>query len=117
MIEEKDFNFVAIEANFPDAYRLNRYVNGISNDTLERCFNDFTTFPKWTWRNKPMVEFIKWLRNYNDKCPKERKVGIYGVDLYSLHKSIHCVLSYLEKVDKDDANRVRKLYSNFIELI
>eukprot|EP01080_Neovahlkampfia_damariscottae_P005783 gene5783-9604_t len=115
LIEEKEFNFVAIEANFPDAYRINRYVNGSSDDSLERCFNDFNIFPIWMWRNKSMLNFIKWLRNHNEQCPKERKVGIYGIDLYSLHKSIHCVISYLEKVDYEDANRVRRLYANFVE--
>jgi erythromycin esterase-like protein len=115
LIEEKSFNFVAIEASFPDAYRLNRYVTGLSNDSLESCFNDFSEFPKWMWRNKQMKEFVYWLRDFNNKLLKEERIGIYGIDLYSLHKSMKIVIQYLDKVDIDDANRVRRLYENFLE--
>jgi erythromycin esterase-like protein len=62
-----------------------------------------------------MMEFVSWLRDFNKKLSKEEKIGIYGMDLYSLHKSMNIIIHYLDQVDIEDANRVRRLYENFLE--
>ena len=104
-----------MEADWPDAYRLNRYVRGASDDVdAAEALADFRRFPTWMWRNTVMVEFIEWLRAHNDALPPgTEKVGFYGLDLYSLHASMKAVLRYLEKVDPEAAKRARERYSCF----
>ena len=114
LIAEKNFCAVAVEADFPDAYRINRYVRGLGEDaTADDALSDFTRFPLWMWRNTEVVEFVEWLRDFNkDKTPN-LQAGFYGIDLYSLHGSIEAVLSYLDKVDPDAARQARHRYSCF----
>ena len=115
LITEKNFVAVAVEADWPDAYRLNRYVRGASDDVdAVEALADFRRFPTWMWRNKVVVEFIEWLRAYNDALPQgAEKVGFYGLDLYSLHASMKAVLRYLEKVDPEATKKARERYSCF----
>jgi erythromycin esterase-like protein/predicted phosphoribosyltransferase len=115
LIAEKDFTAVAVVADWPDAYRLNRYVGGASDDVdAVEALADFRRFPTWMWRNTVVVEFIEWLRAYNEALPPgAERVGFYGLDLYSLHASMKAVLQYLEKVDPEAARQARERYSCF----
>lgn len=114
LIEEKGFSAVAVEADFPDAYRINRFVRGSGKDkTAEDALSDFERFPLWMWRNTVVLEFVEWLKNHNDKLNLTDRAGFYGIDLYSLHASIESVLGYLEKIDKEAARRARYRYSCF----
>jgi erythromycin esterase-like protein len=115
LITEKNFNAVAVEADWPDAYRLNRYVRGTSDDVdAVEALSDFRRFPTWMWRNTVVVDFIEWLHAHNDALPTgAEKVGFYGLDLYSLHASMKAVLRYLEKVDPEAAKVARERYSCF----
>jgi erythromycin esterase-like protein/predicted phosphoribosyltransferase len=115
LITEKGFNAIAVEADWPDAYRVNRYVRGLGNDAdAAEALSDFRRFPSWMWRNTAIVDLVEWLRAHNDALEaKERKVGFYGLDLYSLHASMKAVLSYLEKLDPDAATRARQRYACF----
>lgn len=114
LIVEKGFAAVAVEADWPDAYRVNRYVRGEPGDTdSEEALRGFERFPTWMWRNADVLDFVGWLRAHNDGMSQERKVGFYGLDLYSLHASIEAVLSYLERVDPGAASRARRRYACF----
>ncbi|HEV8255739.1 MAG TPA: erythromycin esterase family protein, partial [Casimicrobiaceae bacterium] len=115
LILEKGFTAVAVEADWPDAYRVNRYVRGASNDSDgEEALSGFKRFPTWMWRNADVLDFVGWLRERNDAlAPGAAKAGFYGLDLYSLHASIEAVLTYLHKVDPDAARRARYRYSCF----
>ena len=115
LITQKGCTAVAVEADFPDAYRINRYVRGESADAdAVDALEDFKRFPAWMWRNADVLDFIGWLRAYNDDLPAgEQKVGFYGLDLYSLHTSIEAVLNYLTKIDPLGAARARERYSCF----
>jgi erythromycin esterase-like protein/predicted phosphoribosyltransferase len=115
LIEEKGFNAVAVEADWPDAYRVNRYVRGRSDDaTAEEALRGFERFPTWMWRNTVVLDFAGWLRQHNDDLGDDRaKAGFYGLDLYSLYRSIHEVISYLEQVDPAAAARARERYACF----
>jgi len=114
LIEEKGFAGVAVEADWPDAYRVNRYVrgSGTDEDAIE-ALADFERFPMWMWRNSDVLDFIGWLRAHNDTQPADRRVGFYGMDLYSLRASIQAVLAYLSNVDPDAARRARIRYGCF----
>jgi erythromycin esterase-like protein len=115
LIEEKRYTGVAAEADWPDAYRANRYVQGLSDDAdAIEALGGFRRFPTWMWRNTVMVEFIEWLRAHNNRlAPGEAKVGFYGLDLYSLRASMAAVLQYLEKIDPEAAEQARLRYACF----
>lgn len=115
LIEEKGFNAVAAEADWPDAYRVNRYVRLKGKDAnAQVALSDFKRFPTWMWRNSDVLHFVDWLRGYNDEQRENRlKVGFYGLDLYSMYASMEAVLRYLDKVDPEAAGRARYRYSCF----
>jgi erythromycin esterase-like protein len=115
LIAEKGFRAVAVEADWPDAYRVNRYVRGVSDDaSANDALGDFKRFPTWMWRNTDVLDFVEWLRDYNDALGRQAtKIGFYGLDLYSLFTSIEAVLAYLDKVDPEAARRARYRYSCF----
>jgi erythromycin esterase-like protein len=115
LIAEKGFNVVAVEADWPDAYRVNRYVRGTGDDAEPvEALGDFRRFPTWMWRNADVLDFVGWLREFNDRiAAEERRVGFYGVDLYSLFTSIEAVVRYLDKVDPAAAKRARERYGCF----
>jgi erythromycin esterase-like protein len=112
LITEKGFNAVAVEADWPDAYRVNRFVRGIGEDSEAiEALGDFKRFPTWMWRNADVLDFIGWLRDFNEKI--DQKVGFYGLDLYSLYTSIEKVIAYLDQVDPEAAKRARYRYGCF----
>jgi erythromycin esterase-like protein len=115
LIQEKGFTAVAVEADWPDAYRINRYVRAASEDAESTdALANFQRFPTWMWRNADVLNFVGWLRQYNDALPENAtKTGFYGLDLYSLYNSIEAVLNYLDKVDPEAARRARYRYSCF----
>ncbi|GFG50305.1 hypothetical protein MAGR_17460 [Mycolicibacterium agri] len=116
LIEEKGFCAVAAEADWPDAYRVNRYVRGLGQDaSADDALKSFERFPAWMWRNTVVREFVEWLHAHNARrrATDERQIGFYGLDLYSLHRSMQEVINYLEKVDPDAAVRARKRYACF----
>lgn len=114
LIEQRGFNVVAVEADWPDAYRANRWVRGRGDDdTAETALADFTRFPRWMWRNREVVRFLRWLRDENAGRPPEARAGFYGLDLYSLHRSMARVIEYLDTVDPAAARRARTQYSCF----
>ncbi len=114
LIREKGFSGIAVEADWPDAYRVNRYVQGRGADSdATQALGGFKRFPQWMWRNADVLEFTGWLRDYNDATRPERKVGFYGLDLYSMHASMEAVLSYLRVVDPEAALRAQRRYACF----
>jgi erythromycin esterase-like protein/predicted phosphoribosyltransferase len=116
LIDEKGFCAVAAEADWPDAYRVNRYVRGCDDDaTAEQALRGFERFPSWMWRNTVVRDFVDWLRTNNQRCRAQHRhqAGFYGLDLYSLHRSMQEVVNYLDKVDPAAAARARDRYACF----
>jgi erythromycin esterase-like protein/predicted phosphoribosyltransferase len=115
LITEEGFTAIAVEADWPDAYRVNCYVRGASEDAApEEALSDFKRFPVWMWRNTVVAEFVGWLREWNDALPADApKVGFYGLDLYSLHASMEAVVAYLDTIDPEAAARARERYACF----
>src|SRR5829696_363847 len=103
LIAEQGFRAIAAEADWPDAYRVNRYVRGMGEDAdADEALSDFARFPQWMWRNADVLDFVGWLREHNERTIDPRaKVGFYGLDLYSLHGSIEAVLRYLATTDPE----------------
>lgn len=108
LIERAGFRFVAVEADWPDAARVDDYVlGGPRRSSLE--FTPFARFPTWMWRNREVHDFVAWLRAHNTQHPAQ-PVGFHGLDLYSLFTSIDAVLTYLDRVDPQAAAVARARY-------
>jgi erythromycin esterase-like protein len=115
-VEEEGFAAVAAEADWPDAYRVNRFVRGDSDDgTAEEALRGFQRFPAWMWRNAVVLDFVGWMREHNDRSGvrQQDKAGFYGLDLYGLFRSIQEIISHLEAVDPAAAERARERYACF----
>ncbi|MEO8682679.1 MAG: erythromycin esterase family protein [Vicinamibacterales bacterium] len=114
LIAEQGFSAVAVEADWPDAYRVNRYVQGAGPDEeAVDALADFRRFPSWMWRNADVLDFTGWLRARNEALPDANKTGFYGLDLYSLHTSMRAVIAFLQKVDPAAALRAQARYACF----
>ena len=113
LIREHGFTAVAIEGDWPDAYRVHRYLSGAGPDrTAEAALGGFRRFPTWMWRNADVVDLVGWLRTHNDaRHATARKVGFYGLDLYSLDASMEAVVAYLREHDPQAAERARRRYA------
>jgi erythromycin esterase-like protein len=115
LIREKGFSLLAWEADWPNALRVNRYIRGVGADQdAAEALGDFKRFPVWMWRNAEVLDLVGWLRSHNAGLePGHPKVGVFGLDLYSLNNSIHSVIQYLEKISPEAAHAARLRYSCF----
>ena len=115
LIAERGFAAVAVEADWPDAFRVNRWVRGRGADTsAEEALGGFRRFPTWMWRNTVVRDFVAWLRDHNATLPPDAPgIGFYGLDLYSLYGSMTAVIEYLDRTDPEAAARARRRYGCF----
>ncbi|KAK9322178.1 putative erythromycin esterase [Lipomyces orientalis] len=113
LIEKHGFTIVAVEADWPDARAVDRYVRlgNVSSKDVDPLAAFKKRFPTWMWRNQEVKEFIQWLKQHNQSRPTAERAGFYGLDLYSLKTSMHAVLEYLDKTDPDAAKAARQRYS------
>lgn len=115
LIRERGFSFVAVEGDWPDCYRVNRYVRGMpdSGDSAREVLHAFERWPTWMWANQEIVEFADWLRTWNSRRAPEAQTGFYGLDVYSLWDSMQAVMEYLERMDPALAREARTAYRCF----
>jgi len=99
LIEEKGFSFIAVEGDWPDCYRVNRYVKGYADagDSARDVLHTFERWPTWMWANQEVIELVEWLRRHNDGLAEREKIGFYGLDVYSLWDSLYQVMGYVRK--------------------
>jgi protein-L-isoaspartate(D-aspartate) O-methyltransferase len=108
LITKRGFRFVAIEADWPDAARVDHYVRHLRYPPSE--WTAFARFPTWMWRNTEVRDFVSWLRKHNGTVEENKRVAFHGLDLYSLYDSIRSVLTYLDEVDPESAKVARERY-------
>jgi erythromycin esterase len=101
LITEMGFSFIAVEGDWPDCYRINRYVKGYNDagDTAIDVLKQFKRWPTWIWANWEVAALMEWMRDYNKNKSADKRVGFYGLDVYSLWESMHAIVSYLRKED------------------
>jgi protein-L-isoaspartate(D-aspartate) O-methyltransferase len=110
LVENKGFNIIAVEADWPDAACIDHYIHDSSSDPLLES-KPFSRFPTWMWANQSVLEFTHWLKAHNKKISSpEKQTGFYGLDLYSMFSSMEVVLNYLEEVDPETAEVARLRY-------
>jgi erythromycin esterase len=116
LITEKGFSFMAVEGDWPDCYRVNRYIKGMVNSgsSAYEVLHAFNRWPTWMWANKEIVDLVEWLRSHNLEAEKkEKKVGFYGLDVYSLWESLDAVMKYLQKNYPDAVKAAMRAYKCF----
>jgi erythromycin esterase-like protein len=99
LIEERGFTLVAVEGDWPDCYRVNRSVRlrPDADEDPRNALDAFSRWPTWMWANEEVVDFCRWLRRYNAGRPEDRRVGFYGIDVYSLWDSMHGLIDWLRE--------------------
>ena len=115
LVEERGFSFVAVEGDWPDCYRVNRFVKHLreSAESAEQVLHSFARWPTWMWANREVVELVEFLRGHNSRHSWDRQVGFYGLDVYSLWESMAAVIDYLDRIDPDAAQLARRAYGCF----
>ncbi len=115
LILEKDFNFIAVEGDWPDCYRINRFIKGYEYQDKKAVdlLKGFDRWPTWMWANWEIVALIDWLKEYNTHLPANKKVGFYGLDVYSLWESMNALMDYLSKNDPHAAQFADKAIKCF----
>jgi erythromycin esterase-like protein len=101
LVEKHGFTIVAVEADWPDAARIDAYVR--HHARMPSKGEAFARFPTWMWRNVEVRDFVNWMRGHNEGLPPERRAEFRGLDVYSLNTSIDAVLRYLDKTDPEAA--------------
>ncbi len=114
LIAEQGYNFIAVEGDWPDCYRINRYVKGYpdSGASAREVLTGFDRWPTWMWANWEIVSLVEWLKEYNKDRREEEKVGFYGLDVYSLWESMKEILAYLQH-DPDACEYVKSAIKCF----
>jgi erythromycin esterase-like protein len=115
LIREKGFRFIAVEGDWPDCYRVNRYVKGFADAgaSAREVLHAFARWPTWMWANEEVVALAEWLRRHNQHLPAETRVGFYGLDVYSLWDSLYQVMGYLQRVDPSALSAARRAFRCF----
>ncbi|SDL60293.1 Erythromycin esterase homolog [Salinimicrobium catena] len=115
LIEEKGFSFVAVEGDWPDCYKINRWVKDLpdSGSSIEEVLKTFKRWPTWMWANWEVAAFAEWMKSYNSNLDPAEKVGFYGLDVYSLWESMEIIVNYLEKEDPETATLARRVAECF----
>src|SRR5436190_22423142 len=115
LIEEYGFNFIAVEGDWPDCYKINRYVKGYKDagDNIYDVLKTFDRWPTWMWANWEIAALAEWLRDYNKALRPEKKIGFYGLDVYSLWDSMDAMVKYLDKEDPHASSSVKKAIQCF----
>jgi len=108
LIAHHGFNIVAVEADWPDAATIDRYVR--HRQPREGESKAFERFPTWMWRNREVDGFIRWMRRHNNDRAYEQMAGFFGLDLYNLQASMRAVIDFLDKEDPEAAKVARKRY-------
>ena len=115
LVREKQFSFLAVEGDWPDCHRIDRYIKGrVDADAAsEDVLHAFARWPTWMWANREVAALVGWLREHNRKRAAAEQVGFYGLDVYSLWESMASVVQYLERVDPRAAGAARRAYACF----
>lgn len=113
LVTEKRFSFIAVEGDWPDCYKVNQYVKGDGAEEPEDVLHAFERWPTWMWANREVAQLVRWLRAHNERALDERRVGFYGLDVYSLWESMDSVIRFLERVDPAAVAGARRAYSCF----
>ncbi len=114
LIQEKGFNFIAVEGDWPDCYQVNQFITGQTEaHSPAQVLSTFNRWPTWMWGNWEIAALVEWLHAHNQTQPQAQKAGFYGIDVYSLWDSLQEILKYLEQRDGQAVAAAHKAFSCF----
>ncbi|MCM4159790.1 erythromycin esterase family protein [Antarcticibacterium flavum] len=114
LILEKGFSFIAVEGDWPDCYRINKWLKDPNDTTaVKDVLSQFNRWPTWMWANWEIAALAGWLKDHNSSLPEEKKIGFYGLDVYSLWDSMEIMVNYLEKEDPKTAKLAKNAFKCF----
>lgn len=115
LILEKGFTFIAVEGDWPSCYTLNRYIKQYAGSAanVREALRDFNRWPTWMWANNEVMDFTEWLYDFNRDKTAERKIGFYGIDVYSLWESMEEIISHLKKTGSPELGAAQKVFKCF----
>ena len=116
LIEEHDFTWIGVEGDWPDCWRINRWVRGQGDQDLDvyELLALFERWPTWMWANQDVAEFLAWLREHNAARPAGERVGFYGLDVYSLWDSLREIIAWLEANAPDSVTAAMRAWQCFV---
>lgn len=115
LIEDKGFTFIAVEGDWPACQKVNQYIKGWDRtySHAKEVLQSFNRWPTWMWANEEMIDLIEWLKEFNQKKPRNQMVGFYGIDIYSLWESMDEMINYLKKTNSPELESARKTFACF----
>jgi erythromycin esterase len=115
LIVEKGFTWIGVEGDWPDCWRIDRWVRGVDNQELDAwgLLRGFERWPTWMWANEDVAEFLNWLRALNLSRPAGERVGFYGLDVYSLWDSLRIVIDWLTENAPDAMDNAHQAWRCF----
>lgn len=116
LIEEKGFTWIGVEGDWPDCWRINTWLRGPADDarTAREVLAGFARWPTWMWANSDVADFLDWLRGWNLAHPAERRVGFYGLDVYSLWDSLREIIDWLSEHAPDSVGDAHRAWQCFV---
>lgn len=105
LIEEKGFSLIGVEGDWPDCYKINKWIKETEDQNIpvHTILEEFNRWPTWMWANWEIASFATWLKKRNSSLAPDKKIGFYGLDVYSLWESMEIIVEYLKKEDPDTA--------------
>ena len=116
LIEEHGFTWIGVEGDWPDCWRINRWVRGLADQELDAAgvLSTFERWPTWMWANREVADFLDWLRHRNLQRPAHERVGFYGLDVYSLWDSLRVIMDWLEEHDPEALAAASRAWQCFL---
>lgn len=116
LVAEKGFTLIAVEGEWPDCYRINRFIKGDDSegDEARVVLSNFNRWPSWMWANWEMAAFVEWLRRYNSPLSIQKKIGLYGMDIYGIHEALESAIDMLKETDPENARNCKEALKTFV---
>ncbi len=116
LIEECGFTWIGVEGDWPDCWRINRWVRGLDDrwSDARTLLAGFKRWPTWMWANVEVARFLTWLRGWNLSRPEPERVGFYGLDVYSLWDSLAEVIGWLDVHAPDSVEAALRAWQCFV---
>lgn len=116
LIEEQGYTWIGVEGDWPDCWRINQWVRGITGaeQGVHSLLAGFQRWPTWMWANEEVAAFLDWLRTWNLHRPMSRRVGFYGLDVYSLWDSLREIIAWLEAHQPDAVPAAMRAWQCFL---
>jgi erythromycin esterase-like protein len=116
LITEEGYTWIGVEGDWPDCWRINRWVRGLDGTDLSstEVLAGFERWPTWMWANHEVAAFLTWLRDWNLGRPESDRVGFYGVDVYSLWDSLRVIIGWLAENEPDALPEAMRAWRCFV---